>query len=628
MKIAIVDSGIDINHKRLKNCKINGITIKGKGNESEIIEGYSDIVGHGTGIAAIINKVIPDVELFAIKIFDQSLFTSERVLIDALKYCQKKDIKIINLSLGILTTNPSQELIEICRKLYQENVIIVSASSYILKDKSFPAFLDEVFGVTGGHIKSNDTYGHIPNYPIEFIAKGSLQRVAYSNNGFKITDGPSYACAYFTGIIANTLKEYPELGISIDILKKHLINNADPSVTPLQFIAGSNNQLSIVKGDSEHFISMLLNHEDRFKWVGKMALFPSSEKEMQAFFKFPDLVRFPLVKYFDYPKSLKNNNTNITKPQDTLPGDSDFEEFDTLVLGYFHEHLFQANVKYGFDLLHEAIKHNKNIFVFDKSLKNYIDEYIKDKNYSGKIYLPHINGNIYVRFKYFEHFKPTKTPVLCFIGTGSKTGKFTSQLKIKQLLKNQGYTVSHLSTEPQGELFGSVFSFPYGYNETIELDKQNWSPFIRSFIKAVEYFNKPHLLITGSQGWSFPPIVNFEPSGSEFDTLNFIFGVQPDAVICAINPNDSIEFIKQHTHYLNLFTRAKIIFYTITPWINKIDNEDKIYNTIECLDKVQLNEKIAFFNKNLDAPVIDVMDFKNNTYITEAIENFFTQEEN
>ncbi|MDD4032120.1 MAG: S8 family serine peptidase [Bacteroidales bacterium] len=624
MKIAVVDSGIDVTHKRLTKCKIDGITLKHNENKYIATYDYNDTIGHGTGVAAIIHKSIPDAELYAIKIFDKSLYASEDMLIEALKYCLTLNIDIVNLSLGILTTNPSKELHDICKKLYQNNIIIVSSSNYTLKEKSFPAYFNEVFGVTGGHLKNAQDFGHIKNSPIEFIAKGSLQRVAHCNGGFKITNGPSYACAYFTGIVANTLKANPQLCKNISQIKNYLINLAIPSIKPQQFKNTSNQKLTIVKGDSEIFIKKLLNVEERLKWVGRIAVFPSSEKEMQAFFKFPKMVSYHVPKYFDYPRKLDYTNDNNSIIIDRLPNNDDFNEFDTLVAGYFHEHLFQANVKFGFDFLHKVIENNKNIFLFDRNLKNYIYDYIKDKEYAGKIYLPQINGNVYQRFKYLEYYQPTKNPILTLIGTGSKTGKFTAQLKILQLLKREGYNVCHLSTEPQGELFGSIMSFPYGYNRTVELEKQYWAPCLRSIVKAAGYYRKPHLFVTGTQTWSFPPITNFEPTGNELDTLNFLYGIQPDAVICAINPRDSIDYIKQHTHYLNLYTKAKIIFYTITPWITKKNLKDKLYDTEEYLSDKYLQEKISFYQKSLDLPVINIMDSKNDNFIIKAIEDFFT----
>ena len=124
MKIAIVDSGIDKQHKRLKNCKISGVFIDFRhkeGEQYELNESFNDELGHGTAIAGIIHKLIPEAELIGVKIFNEQPSVNERIIHRAIGWCIENKVDIINLSLGIETTNPNEELFKACERAYNEN---------------------------------------------------------------------------------------------------------------------------------------------------------------------------------------------------------------------------------------------------------------------------------------------------------------------------------------------------------------------------------------------------------------------------------------------------------------------------------------------------------------------------
>ncbi|MGV8094263.1 MAG: DUF1611 domain-containing protein [Mangrovibacterium sp.] len=259
----------------------------------------------------------------------------------------------------------------------------------------------------------------------------------------------------------------------------------------------------------------------------------------------------PITKFFDYPRSL--DIYGHEKPIQSWFTNQDINEFDTLVVGYFFEHDFQGNVKFGFDLITEMIKADKNLFLFDTELKEIIQKKYLTNKYKGKIYCPEINKETYRDFSTFHFSNKPTTPTLSVIGTSSKQGKFTTQLIIKELLQNKGYKVSHISTEPHGELLGADFSFPMGYNPTVVIPQQQWPDLLRNVTKAVEHYHNPDLILSGIQSWTIP-IGYPEITGNEFRSLYFLLGVQPDACICAINPNDSIDYINR------CVTRCKIGF--------------------------------------------------------------------
>ena len=295
-------------------------------------------------------------------------------------------------------------------------------------------------------------------------------------------------------------------------------------------------------------------------------------------------------------------------------------------MGYYYEHPFHANIKFGHDLVKKCIQKNKNFFVFDNFLKDKLDQVIIKEKLHNKCYVPKVDQNIFDVFSNFRFYPSIHTPVLAVIGTTNKQGKFTTQLRIKNILQKKSYEVSHISTEPHGELFGSVFSFPYGYNDTIDIDYRRCPEFLRNLTKAIEYYYHPDIIITGTQSWFAPPSYTLPPGGEEFDSLQFIFGIQPDAVICAINPTDSIELINKTLNALKVVSHAKILFFVITPWVRNfsINNIGKEVMDTYCLDEKNFHEKIDFYQNELQMPVFDIMDFKNDDSIVNYIENFYS----
>jgi hypothetical protein len=389
MKIGIIDSGVERTHRRLQQIKI----------VKEIALNYANMVqydatdhcGHGTAITSIISQLVPSAEFYIAKIFNDQLITKENYLVKAIDWCITNQVDIINLSLGVQTENPGNDLRNICLKAYEKGIVIVSAAHYILSQPCYPAFFSNVFGVTEGRVTSVSEFGSLSDYPIEFIAKGDIHRVAHINNSFKFSSGTSYACAYFTGIVANYIQELSGFK-TIGEIKAGLVSKANTKIVPTQ-----SKQLTIVpyviRNDIDKVAENLLNKNRLKQDMGRMALFPVSEKEMNSFLDFPGHSIAPVAKYIDYPRTFSPQKGMVTI-QDWMLNETDFHDFDSLVLGYFHEHLLYVNQKYGYELLERAMACQKNIYVFDNKLKRYIER--KDANFQGKVYCPEITEKIRV----------------------------------------------------------------------------------------------------------------------------------------------------------------------------------------------------------------------------------------
>lgn len=628
MRIAIIDSGIDLSHKRLLGCRCTGVSIESNSSgELTMKDEYDDSLGHGTSLAAIIHRITPSAELVAVRMFHQDLIATESLLCESLRWCLNNNIDIINLSLGVQTNSPSKELHQLCIDAYEQNIVIVSAAHANLAYESYPAFFPTVFGVTWGKTSKLMEYGFIPDSPIEFIAKGTLQRVAWKNGGFTIFSGTSLACAYFTGITAKTMQSF-NYASSVDTIKDKLKAGATPGLSPLQFggkAYGSNVptiKTDGVKADLEGIFKRRFSD-----WIGNLAVFPASEKEMNAFSDFPEYCISPVVQYFDYPRNLAYTSPDNVEPNGNVTRSDRFERFDTLVTGYFSDQLFETNIKFGSELLTKSLSCGKNIFSYDSRLFAHIKQYQIKQGCSGDVYVPEVTEKHFEELLPFRYQGSVDVPMLCVLGTSNRQGKFTTQLRIKGILEQEGYRIGFLSTEPQGELFGATQSFPYGYRGTVSLDKKKWSYYLRILTKCIQLYLEPHLILTGTQGTAIPRGKSRKLLGNETDTLDYVIGVNPDAFVCAINPQDTISHIKDTCETFRIYCGAEPLFFVMTPWMREFQklNNGRTMARHRFLDDEEKNTKIRHFQEAIGKPVLDIMDKANDGTVLELIQEFFSK---
>ena len=103
LRIAVIDSGVQARHPHV-NGVAGGVSIFPDGREEA---DFVDRLGHGTAVTAAIREKAPDAEIYAVKVFHDSLATRIDSLIHALDWSAQNSMDLINLSLG--TDNPEHE---------------------------------------------------------------------------------------------------------------------------------------------------------------------------------------------------------------------------------------------------------------------------------------------------------------------------------------------------------------------------------------------------------------------------------------------------------------------------------------------------------------------------------------
>jgi len=425
MKIAIIDSGVEIQHVNLQHVKITQYSTHFTENGLDIIQEIPiDKMGHGTACLGIIHKHVPSAEILSVRIFKERLTAKEEEMISALRFCVEQNVNIINCSIGI-KKKPSEALYNVCKDAYEKNILIVAASANIDKE-TYPAFFPFVFSVTSGVMKSNE-WGFLADSKIKYIAKGTLQRVLDVRRKYNITGGSSLACAHLTAIIANYILINKEA--KIEDVSQYLHNNYKKNTLPIRII--SKERIGKTSSDSAKFPIDLYPNE-RLKWMHKIALFPISDKEIGSIIKFENFSPFEVVHAIDYPRSLKREK--FDKEIKFGISDLDYQTFDTLVIGYFYNQLFEKNLARGYELVSNCLKRNINIFSLSPLLYDYLLKVKQELHSNSMIYTPTVSEDEYHKIMSYGYLPETKTPIIAVIGTGSNQGKLTTQMKIKSIL--------------------------------------------------------------------------------------------------------------------------------------------------------------------------------------------------
>lgn len=628
MKIAVIDRGLETSHRRLSKLVASGVTISQNVDEIRYLEGeFDDDDGHGTAVSTIIHRINPEAEIVSVKLKAHDDVITEDLLAKGIAYCaDRSDISVVNISMGLASGNPGPGLVDAVEKAIDNGKYIVAACFPFLKKKCFPASLPKVFGVGTGLVHSKSDYKFVGTGDVNILAKGTTQRVAWKDDSFKISAGTSYATAHFSGLLSKELEtiESP----TYDKVVARIMAGSNEGVEELNFIR--DHEVNEIGSDDDiskdlDFDQFTAYHEISF--AKKLAIFPTNEKENKAVIEHTEL---DITLFIDYPRSFGKVNGFVideSKLKNRLikrfPEEEEFELFDTLVVGYYMDQLFDANVLFGNKLLRSCIERNKNFIVWDKAVLSYINRTIDRINpaYSGHVWSPFINADTVKKVQDLQYLPAVKVPVLGVVGTGSKQGKITTQIQLRKILRNEGYKVAHLSTEPQGALLGSEFAFPFGFKSTVGFSQMHWPVFLDALMRAIQKANDPHLIITGIQGGLVPRFPVNPKKTYLFSALNYISSVRPDVVVCAINPTDKIEVIQRNIETLNLYVNCKVLFYTITPWYRDFINSDnKFVSNYSMLNEEELKLKIEEYSEALDAPVVNVMDETQHGRILEIIQ--------
>ena len=232
VKIAILDSGIDVNHPALADANIKDLVVVSDGDLGVQIEedDDGDVFGHGTAIAYLVHQIAPKAEIGSFKVLrsnEGQVGGKAGLLQAAVEEAIERNYHVINCSFG----TPARPVIFKYFKhwidaAYLKDVHIVTAcnnANYARPE--WPAHFPSVIAVNMARI-ADDSIHYRPGHLVEFFARGERIRVPWLENHWKTVTGSSYAAPVMSGLIARLLSLHPEL--SVPLVKAILREVAKP----------------------------------------------------------------------------------------------------------------------------------------------------------------------------------------------------------------------------------------------------------------------------------------------------------------------------------------------------------------------------------------------------------------
>lgn len=589
VNVLVVDSGVNSKHPCFKNSEVETFDfINGQIVVSNNIVTY----GHGTAVASIIARK-QNVKIMSVKIDDIENGVDEEQLISLLR-CVSKTMKVdvINLSLGVNICEGT-ELFDICEELKNNNTIIVSAFDNA-GAISFPAAFSNVIGVTSGSqcLKTNQ-FEYVESSIVNLGAKGGIQMLAWLNPEYLMLGGNSFACAHVSARIVEYINEG---------------------------IIGFDNILEKFKEDSIRIWEMHNVTESKSLPDMKKAIIFPFNKEMHSMIRFSHMLTFEIVGVFD-----SRSSANIGVGTRTLVGgdvldikiksvsEIDWDQFDTVILGHTDE---LHNLTGGDDiryLVSMAQTKGKKIFSLDE---NNVKRYeLKDA------YYPVVKSSQLPANRFGKLYRISK-PVLGVFGTSSKQGKFTLQLKLRELFVKDGYSVGQIGTEPHSQLFGVEEVFPIGYNSNVEICEHEVVLYLNSIVHKLCKNND--LIIVGSQSGTLPYDVG-NLAQFTISQMNFLLGTQPDAVILCVNAFDEYEYVERTINYIENVVNCKVIAIVLFP-VTLSDGWRGIYGGRHELSQQEMIISMERLSKAMNRKVYALNNCNDMEHLKNDIVDYFSVE--
>src|ERR1700760_739649 len=97
--------------------------------DGSIVDGdFSDRLGHGTAVMAVIQERAPEAEYFAVRVFDGRLQATAQALFRAIEWAIEQRMHIVNLSLGTANQAHADRFAQVSAKAVEQSVSLISAS--------------------------------------------------------------------------------------------------------------------------------------------------------------------------------------------------------------------------------------------------------------------------------------------------------------------------------------------------------------------------------------------------------------------------------------------------------------------------------------------------------------------
>lgn len=231
VKVAVIDSGIDVNHEDL--VVAGGVRFYTRGQRSFSDKDYTDVDGHGTHVAGTIAAlsndvgvigVAPGASLYAVKVMENNRGNYSDI-VKGLEWCVENEIDIANLSLGS-SGDPGTTVENAFNNAYYVGGLLIVAAAGNTSGGAviYPAKYGSVIAVSAT-MQSDDLASFSSVGPeVELAAPGMGILSTIPNNAYASWSGTSMASPHVAGAAALILAAS---GASNTVVRDYLTSTAE-----------------------------------------------------------------------------------------------------------------------------------------------------------------------------------------------------------------------------------------------------------------------------------------------------------------------------------------------------------------------------------------------------------------
>ncbi len=223
IKIAVIDSGIELSHPALAGLRLVDdlafeVTTEGVAKRSP---GWGiDMFGHGTAVAHAIRRSAPEAQIGSFRVLDQNLGSKFQIIREAASLAIDLGYHVLNCSFGsradLSKIEHFKPWVDVA---YRRGVHVVSAcDNEDFRSAEWPGHFPTVLTVNMAKTESDELFfrwdepsGNFSRHLVEFAARGVDLEVPWKNARWSKKTGSSFAAPHVAGLLARLLSVHPSL---------------------------------------------------------------------------------------------------------------------------------------------------------------------------------------------------------------------------------------------------------------------------------------------------------------------------------------------------------------------------------------------------------------------------------
>jgi major intracellular serine protease len=213
IKVAVLDTGCDINHPDLKDRIIGGWNFTDDDRSNPDI--YTDYNGHGTHVAGTIAAtennagvigVAPEAGLLIVKVLNKAGSGKYEWIINGIRYAIEQNADIISMSLGGPADVP--ELHQAIQTAVEKDILVVCAAGNegdgddSTNEFAYPGCYNEVISVGAINLERGSSDFTNSHNQVDVVAPGEAILSTYLNGKYAKLSGTSMSAPHVSGALA------------------------------------------------------------------------------------------------------------------------------------------------------------------------------------------------------------------------------------------------------------------------------------------------------------------------------------------------------------------------------------------------------------------------------------------